>query len=470
MRHARPLLLALAVALLAVACDRGGDQPEVSPTAEATQAAATPSATAAAEVTTSPTPPAGPTPLPGSIEVPSTAVLIDVRTGTATTLYRDAKQAAYSATFEGDEILLNAGQVLRFRLDGTRATSTPTPRDSCRNVNGAAEVGGRSYAGVRCGSISPDQRWMTYSVQNGEAEVGTTGYRVRLDDLWAVDLQTSTTRRLQSGLMDCGGCDARYGPRWSPSSRYVAYAEFGGQGRRFLSDLTTGTTRQIANGNEITDAPVWAPSSDLLVYSTTSHGTGARFEDLAARTARDLAVAWPVRFDARGTYLYSPAWASAPKSGPSTISTTIIEVATGDSLGVLQGAPPPEFLWTGATAVTRSGDGYLAVLQQAGPCAGTAVYRQGVAQPLCIVGGVQGHSAPNGRRVAVARETGQVGPIHGPGFSSMSMPRYDIDVVDVASGASRTVVTGAISFTPPLMLWNAAGTHLLVLWPQAGGL
>lgn len=468
MRHARPLLLALAVALLAVACDRGGDQPDATP--EVTQAAATPSATAAAEVTTSPTPPAGPPPLPGSIEVPSTAVLIDVRTGTAKTLYRDSKQAAYSATFEGDDVLINAGQFLRFHLDGTRSTSTPTPRDFCRNLNGAAEVGGRTYPGVSCGSISPDRRWMTYTVQNGEVEVGTGGYRVRLDDMWAVDLQTGATRRLQSGLIDCGGCDARYGPRWSSSSRYVAYAEFGGQARRFLSDLTTGTTRQIANGNEITDAPVWAPSSDLLVYSTTSHGTGARFEDLAAGTARDLGVAWPVRFDTRGLYLYSPAWASAPKSGPSTVSTTVIEVTTGDILGVLSGAPPPGFLWTRATAVTRTGDGYVAVLQQAGPCAGTAIYRQGVTQPRCIAGGAQGQSAPDGSRVAVARETGHVGPIHGSGFSSMSMPRYDIDVVDVASGNSRTVVTGAISFIPPLMLWNAAGTHLLVLWPQAGGL
>ena len=291
MRHARPLLLVLVVTLLAVACDRGDDQPEASPTAEAPPlAVATASATA---------PPATPTPLPGSIEVASTVQLIDVRTGAVKTLYQDTKQQAYSAAFEGDDVLINAGQFLRFHLDGTPATGTPMPRDFCRNVNGAAEIGGRSYGGVRCGSISPDGRQMAYTVQNGEVEVGTAGYRVRLDDMWAIDLQTGATRRLHSGLIDCGGCDARYRPRWSPSSRYVAYAEFGGQARRFLSDLMTGTTRQIANGNEITDAPVWAPTSDLLIYSTASHGTVARFEDLAASTSRDLAVAWPVRFDAR---------------------------------------------------------------------------------------------------------------------------------------------------------------------------
>ncbi|RLT40721.1 MAG: hypothetical protein DWI58_10285 [Chloroflexi bacterium] len=116
------------------------------------------------------------------------------------------------------------------------------------------------------------------------------------------------------------------------------------------------------------------------------------------------------------------------------------------------------------------GDGYLAVLQQAATCTGTAIYRQRLPQPQCIVGGAQGRGSPNGLRVAVARETGQVGPVHGIVGSSLSMPRYDIDVVDSTDGSIRTVVTSAISFTPPLMLWNAAGTHLLVLWPQAGGL
>jgi hypothetical protein len=152
------------------------------------------------------------------------------------------------------------------------------------------------------------------------------------------------------------------------------------------------------------------------------------------------------------------------------VSTTVIDIATFSTLGVLSGAPPPELLWTGATAVTRSGDGYLAVLQQATTCAGTAIYRQRFPEPQCIEGGVQGHSSPNGLRVAVARQRGEVGPVHGPQFSSLSLPRYDIDVVDITDGSVRTVVTGAISFIPPQMVWNEAGTHLLVRWPLAGGL
>lgn len=474
MPHHRLLIVVVALFLVAAACDRDERvATEPSPTASTT-ASPSPTATAVeSTATASPTPRASATPPPGSTEVPSTVQLIDVSTGVAKTLYQGVAQRAGSAAFDGDEAIISVGeQSLRFRLDGSPVIGSPRPERSCREANGAAEVGGRRYSGVSCGLISPDGRSMAYLIQVGEVTVGTSGYRVPQHDMWAVNLDTGTTTRLQAGLVHCGGCDARYGPRWSASSRYVAYAEFGGAGRRFLSDLTTGSTRQIAAGNEVGDAPEWSPRADLIAYSTAAHGTGARLDSLAAGTSRELAIAWPVRFDASGTYLYSPAWAVAPKSGPPTVTTTVTDAATGKTLASLPGAPPAEFLWTGTTAVTRAAgsNGYLAVLQQAPSCAGTAIYTEGSPQPRCIAGGAQGQSAPDGLRVAVARDVGQVGPVHGPGFSAQSLPRYDIDIVNVVGGGGRTVVASAASFAPPLMIWNAAGTHLLVLWPHAVGL
>lgn len=452
MRHVRPLLLALsALALLAVACDRGG-KPEVSATATSSP---TPVASA------SPTPGTSPAPLPDRVEVASTVQLIDVRTGVARTLFENRAPVAHGATFVDGEIVISVSNAppLRFRLDGSTVTNPSTPL-GCREANGAAEIGGRSYSGVRCGSISPDRRWMIYEIQTGEVEVGTSGYRVAQRDMWSVDLQSGATRQMQTGLVDCGGCDGRYAPRWSTNSRYVAYAEFGGTKRRFLSDLSNGATRQIGSGNEVNDAPEWAPTGDLLVYSTTANGTVARFEELVAGTWRDLEVPWPVRFGAGGAYLYSPAWGAGPEAAPAT--TTIVEAASGRTLATLAGAPPPAFLWTRDVAVTRFGGGYIAVLQRSGECTGTAIYREGVALPRCIADGILGQVAPDGSHVAVARETGRTGPV-GP----RSMPQFDIDIIDVATGASRTVVTGATSFSPPLMEWNAAGTHLLMLWPYS---
>lgn len=459
----RRLTFVVALAVLVAACDRDGRAATTpSPTASTT-ASASPTATAVeSTATASPTPRASATPPSGSTEVASTAQLIDASTGVAKTLYQGVAQWAGSAAFEGDEVNITVGeQSLRFRLDGSPVTGFPRPARSCRAANGAAEVGGRRYPGVACGPISLDGRSMVYEVQTGEVPIGASGYRVSQYDVWAVDLNTGTTKRLQAGLVNCGGCEAQY-PQWSASSRYVAYQEFGGTRRGFLSDLTTGTTRQV-------NALQWSPRGDIAAYP---YGTGVRLEDLAAGTSRELAIAWPVRFDASGAYFYSPAWPAMPESGASraTAITTVTDVATGKTLGTLPGAPLPS--WTGASVVTRSAEskGYLAVLQYAPSCAGTAIYTEGIAEPRCIVGGAVGQSAPDGSRVAVARDVGQTGPVHGPGFSAQSLPRYDIDIVNVVGGGGRTVVASAASFAPPLMIWNAAGTHLLVLWPHAVGL
>ncbi|TAJ21154.1 MAG: hypothetical protein EPO65_02005 [Dehalococcoidia bacterium] len=462
------LTVVVAAFCLIAGCDRA-DRNAV-PATPAPTATSTP---AEGIATASPTPRLPATPLPGSTAVAATVVLVDARTGVATTLYTDSDRPIGPVAFIEDSVRVPlADRSLGFRLDGSPMTSPPAVTPTCRTSGSGVEVAGKQFSGVACGSISPDLRWMTYMVQTGEVAVGTTGYRVLQHDMWLVDLQSGATRRLQAGLVHCGGCDGRYGPRWSPSSKYVAYAEFGGERRRFLSDVGTGTTRPIGSGNEIHDAPEWAPRGDLLAYSTTANGKVARLEELAAGSSRELPIAWPVRFDASGLFLYSPAWATAPKSGPSTVSTSIMRVDTGKVVATLGGAPPAELLWTGGSAVARYGnsEGYVAVLQQATSCAGTAIYGEGVPQPTCVKDGAQGQISPDGFRVAVARATGAAGPAHGPGFSSTSLPRYDIEVVNMVGGGSRTVVTGAISFIPPLMLWNPAGTHLLIVWPQAGGL
>ena len=74
------------------------------------------------------------------------------------------------------------------------------------------------------------------------------GFTVSSWDQWVLEVATGKARELQRGLLDCGGCDARYGPRWSPSGRYVAYAELGGEFRRFLSEVASGSTRQSVRG------------------------------------------------------------------------------------------------------------------------------------------------------------------------------------------------------------------------------
>ncbi len=402
---------------------------------------------------------------PAGTEVASTVRLMDALTGASTVLYESTVTAAFGAEFLGEAIVVRAGdQVLRFGLDGAKL-----PQQSnggrCREVGSAAEFNGRQYVGVRCGNISPNQHWMTYPMDAGERTL-PSGSVVPMWDQWVVDIQSGKTRLLQTGLVHCGHCEARYGPQWSPSSRYVAYAEYGGAERRFLSDVQTGATRQIGHGSELADAPLWAPAGDVLVYGSPPPGI-ARYEDLTAGVSRDLSIAWPVAFDTSGTLLYSPAWTYHPDGRP--VATTIVEAATGEELATLSGAATVAFHYPGGSALARRVDGFVATLRESIGCAGTAVFVPGIANPQCVSDAAEARLSPNGALIAIAREVGKTGSVHGPAFEAASSTKYEIDIV-VVGGKTRTVLTGLTSNAPPLMVWNAAGTHLLVLWPVSPGL
>lgn len=449
------LAAAGALALLIAGCSRGSSTDPESTPAE--------TATPSPEASPAPGTPAGQASPGGTIEVASTVKLVDAATGAVETLYEDRGTEAWDAFFEGDRILVRAGaNLLEFALDGSAVATRD--RAECRESNGAVEIAGRRYSGISCGVISPDGRWMTYHVDAGETTL-PMGLRVPLWDQWLVNLETGSTRLLQAGLVHCGGCDSRYGPRWSPGSRFVVYAEFGGSQRRFLSDALTGATRPLGAGADIGLAPKWAPGSEQLLYSSAEGGRTV-LEDLAVGSVRELDLAWPAAFDTSGTLVYSPAWAPDGK-GTTDVSTTVIQAASGKRLATLPGAPPYMFVWSGSAAVAAGPDGVLAVLQQASGCAGTAIYLGGKLQ-RCVEGGMEGQIGPNGN-VAVARKTGEAGRAAGPGFETLSIDTFS--VVLVAAGKQpQTVVKEALSFHPPLMVWSEDAAQLLILWPRRAGL
>ncbi len=458
--------LALVLGVFA-ACD-GDSNIDRAPTAQPTPTAAT-----ATQRPESPTPAGSPTGVStttgGLQAVPSTVQLVDATAGTVRTLVSSTTDAAWSASFEGDRVTVQVGQNTRqFSLDGTALPALPAPAVACRQVGESAEIAGRVVAGVQCGvsSVSPDGRWMTYPVQTGNVAL-QNGYPVPVWDQWLVDLRSGASSMIQPGLLHCGGCDGRYGPRWSISSRYVVFAELGGDGRRFLTEVASATTRPIGTGSEVTYAPAWSPLADLLVYSSPP-GTATVLLDPSAGTSRRMELAWPVAFDASGTLLYSPAWSTGPKEPAGT--TTVIEIATGKVVASLAGAAS----WTRSQTWSRppspsvvvTPDGIMAALQGAPSCAGTAIYLGSKLQH-CIVDGVDA-ALGSGGVIAVARHVGSTGRAKGPGFETLSLERYEIDVIQ--SGRTRTVLRDVLSFGPPPMEWDAAGTRVLVRWPFSGGL
>jgi hypothetical protein len=371
--------------------------------------------------------------------------------------------SAFFVEFAGGGVRLRAGQEwLAFDFDGNEVPAGEDPEfpfNACRE----------GPEGEVCGTISPDGRWLLFW-----EEAGTTtspgGFAVDVSDQWLLDVDAGSARLIQEGLVSCGGCDGVFGPRWSATSDFVVFTETGGDGRRWLAELTPGVITQIGNGQGIGTAPLWSPTGDQLLYNTPDGGT--LLLDLADGTTRELPIAWPAAFDTTGAYAYAPAWfvhvdEQKDPSAPDP-STMIVDLADGTIVATLSGAAPYTFLWESDIAVAATVRGVVAVMQGAEGCEGTAIYLDADVV-RCIEGGVEGQIGPAGL-VAVARETGPTGHVEGPWGGSLEGTRFAIDIIH-PDGRIETVIEGAISLdAAPGMTWNEAGTHLLVQWPRFVGL
>jgi hypothetical protein len=195
----------------------------------------------------------------------------------------------------------------------------------------------------------------------------------------------------------------------------------------------------------------------------------ARVDHLATGQSHELPVPWPVAFDPSGRLLYSLSFGWSSKVGGA--ETTLVDVATNRVVATLAGAAPYLEVFGGSpAAVAATGSGFVAALQGREACDGTAIYVDGPALALCVDDGAGAAVAPGGKFVAVARESGTSGPVTGPAFDAAEMALYAVDIFDVGAGTVTTVAQAAPGFAPPLLRWNAAGTHLLVLSPRSVGL
>jgi hypothetical protein len=313
--------------------------------------------------------------------------------------------------------------------------------------------------------MSPDGRSMLFRTNE------TSGPTFPTWDQWAIDLQTDRRIELQTGLQQCQG-DSFFPVGWSPSGRYVYYgdcAENGrtsGQtrGRTFLSDVETGRTRQIASGLPTFDSwPAWSPVEDKLLYR--GDGGDVVLEDVSQEQwAVLLDVKWMASFDPSGRYVYSPSTNSTPKEPTGTEITTVYDVEAGRVVATLPGLPAYS-RHVPFVPVAGTGDGFVAALEYAPGCDGTAVY-SGTRQVTCVAGAAWPTISPDGALVALARKTGMTGPVEYPGGGSVSMTVFDVVIVYVATGVERVVAKGALGSDLALpSIWNAESTHILVRWP-----
>jgi WD40 repeat protein len=460
----------LAVAAGLAACFGNDDDG----TAPPTPTPAPPAATAPPEArpTATQAPPPLPTSPSGGMRVPKTVWLVDVAATSMRRLAEDFESFALSARFTEDgtrvQLAVNT-TITEHDLNGNELG--PAPDDSsCEYIEQGEQINGRWHPSVNCDSpplaplpfFSPDGRWFTYRL----ADAAATPVFPPISEMWALDLQTGA-RQLLHEMQDCGGCDARFGPAWSPSGRYYVFAETGGEGRVFLSDLEAGSTRHIANGNEIPDQPEWAPNEDVLLYKSAE--ARVAMEDLPAETMQVLDnLAWPAAFDPSGEVIYTRSFVP-PDKDPAPVTTTFVRTSALDTTSQLDGGIESLTLFRDNHHPVVGTPAIVAALAGASGCDGVQIYAAGD-KVTCILDGRGATISPDGAKVAVARITGTTGLVSYPGGGSVSLNVFEIVVINVKSGAETVVASDAVSDQPPIITWNEGASHLIVEWPAFAGL
>ena len=459
-RCSRRLVAAVVLLLVGLAgCSSSSDSDAASPSATATATptveptAAIPTSTPTATVIATPdpptsTPPTRPTRAPDPLR---TVWLIGVASGEALTLHEDESFAAARFDLSGTRIELTTGDgPLAFAVDGT--SLSPEPGPLCTPDGDDAVIDGVTFEEMRCEQLSPDGRWMLFRVPLPDANGDW--------DQWVLDLDSGERRLLQAGLRHCGGCDGRFGPTFSPDGDRVYFSELIQDGRIYASDLETGVTELIAEGGtEIGRRPIWSRNDGRLLYS--DDGVRVLLRDFTFDEPVVVpGLTWPARFDASGTAIYSPSYASE-----GTGLTTVVDATSFALLAEVSGAAGPGSLWFTRPAVGISPDGPVVAVEQVADCpTGTMIYAPSVPGGRCFESAVGATVAPDGRHVAIAVNTGDAA-------SHRFANEYLLVLVDTATVEPVATIEGALSYdAPPRIEWNSAGTHLLVTWPHALGL
>lgn len=158
--------------------------------------------------------------------------------------------------------------------------------------------------------------------------------------------------------------------------------------------------------------------------------------------------------------------------------TTIVDAATGATVGKRPGTPSPHRLWdqTGDPIVAADGD-FVAALSNSGDCDGVLVYNPGHPDAACLEGAVAPVFSPDNSLVAFTRETGRTGPTSGPHLESYDgLPIWEVAIFDrtdsdITVVADVTVVAeAAVGYYFPDLTWNEDGSKLLIRWPNVFGL
>jgi Tol biopolymer transport system component len=144
-----------------------------------------------------------------------------------------------------------------------------------------------SKMGIYDFDVSMDGRWIAYSMRDEEK---------RMRDIYSLDLQTGNVKQLTFCASESAEC---YTPAFHPDSTALAYIrsaldETTGYGapRIWLSDLSNGTIRSLANDSQlIGHSPQWALDGNTIAFfSSDLSNPGVMVYNFNPQTSEDASV------------------------------------------------------------------------------------------------------------------------------------------------------------------------------------